>query len=58
LKAWTSAVRDVSRGRQRPRSPAPGLRDLRLQILNDKAGRKIEISATVSQPVADAFEKQ
>jgi post-segregation antitoxin (ccd killing protein) len=29
-----------------------------LQILNDKAGRKIEISATVSQAVADAFEKQ
>ena len=29
-----------------------------LQILYDKAGRKIEISATVSEAVADAFENQ
>jgi hypothetical protein len=29
-----------------------------LQILYDKADRKIEISATVSEAVAEAFEKQ
>ena len=29
-----------------------------LQILYDKAGRTIEISATVSEAVANAFEKQ
>jgi hypothetical protein len=29
-----------------------------LQILYDKAGRKIEISAAVSKAVAEAFEKQ
>jgi hypothetical protein len=29
-----------------------------LEILYDKAGRTIEISATVSEAVADAFEKQ
>ena len=29
-----------------------------LQILYDKAERKIETSATVSEAVADAFEKQ
>ena len=29
-----------------------------LEILYDKAGRGIEISATVSEAVADAFEKQ
>ena len=29
-----------------------------LEILYDKAGRKVEISATVSEAVASAFEKQ
>jgi hypothetical protein len=29
-----------------------------LQILYDKAARRIEIAATVSEAVADAFEKQ
>ena len=29
-----------------------------LEILYDKAGRTIEVSATVSEAVADAFEKQ
>jgi hypothetical protein len=29
-----------------------------LEIVYDKAGRKVEISATVSESVASAFEKQ
>ena len=37
---------------------APSFEAFELEILYDKAGRKVEISATVSEVVASAFEKQ
>ena len=37
---------------------APRPEAFELQILYDKAGRTMEISATVSETVANAFEKQ
>jgi hypothetical protein len=49
----TKALREATPGVQRQVFEA-----FELQILYDKAARKIEISATVSETVADAFEKQ
>jgi hypothetical protein len=49
----TEALRDAT-----PEVQRQVFKAFELQILYDKAERKIEISATVSEAVADAFEKQ
>ena len=49
----SKALRDASPEIQRQVFEA-----FELQIVYDKAGRRIEISATVSEAVASAFEKQ